>query len=406
MFWHKTSGGNVRNAVQVVAALLITVLFVGACQQPAPVAPPAKQAAPTTAPAKQEAQPKATSPAPVATAPAAAQKPAAPKPQEPPEKPLSPPVNVKVGMLSPAGSSDAGTLIAVEKGYFKEEGINVEVVPFSNLGQMIAPLSTNQIEVGGGMLGAALFNATSRDIPLKIVADKGSVPKGFGYLAMVVRKDLVESGAFKSDADLKGRTFAYNTSGGITELSLEAVLAKANLTRKDINEQVIPSMPDILTALANKAVDAGFFIEPSVVQGVDRGIIVRWKGFDEIYPNQQIAVLVYSPKFGTAASAAAANRFMVAYLRGVRDYYDAFKSGKNKQEVISIMTKTTPLKDAALFERMVPVGLNPNGSVNAETITNDAKWLTEKGFVKQPIDAKTLIDSQYVDYAVKRLGKY
>src|SRR5690242_14039562 len=43
---------------------------------------------------------------------------------------LSPAVPVRVGVIG--GSSDAGIYIAYEKGYFRDEGLDVEIIPFAN----------------------------------------------------------------------------------------------------------------------------------------------------------------------------------------------------------------------------------------------------------------------------------
>ncbi|MBI2954055.1 MAG: ABC transporter substrate-binding protein [Chloroflexi bacterium] len=392
------SGVKKTVSISALILLLASILAVAACQQAAPTPTPTPQP-------KLQTQPKAATPAPAAATPAAQPKataPAAPtKPAALQDPPLSPPVKVTVGAIG--SPSDAGIYIAMEKGFFKEEGLDIELVPFATGAQMTAPLSTSQLDVGGGILSAGLFNAFNRDIPVKIVADKGSVPKGFGFMGLVLRKDLVDSGAFKTDADIKGKTIANNGTGNMADIQIDKVLDKIGLTRNDVKIEIIPSMPDMLVALNNKAIDAASFIEPNIIRGLENNVIVKWKPSDEIYPDQQIATLMYSPKF--AANLPAANRFMVAYVRGLRYYDEAFRAGKNKQEMVSIMNKALKLTDATLFERMTPPGLSSNGYANAKTITDDVKWLTDKGYITQPVDVSKIIDNQYVDYALKRLGK-
>ena len=98
--------------------------------------------------------------------------------------------------------------------------------------------------------------------------------------------------------------------------------------------------------------------EPNLTRGVADGLFSLYKRTDEIYPNQQIAVLMYSPPFITQRREVG-QRFMLAYLQGVRDYWNAFARGQNKAEVIDILTRWTTLKDAALYERMAPAGPIP-----------------------------------------------
>ena len=60
--------------------------------------------------------------------------------------------------------SDAPFFIATEKGYFAEQGIKPDFVPFDAGPKMIAPLGAGQLDVAGGAASAGLFNAAARGI--------------------------------------------------------------------------------------------------------------------------------------------------------------------------------------------------------------------------------------------------
>src|SRR6266849_7509789 len=118
---------------------------------------------------------------------------------------------VGVGLTNTA--SDAGVFIADKKGYFRSEGLTVTMTPFASAAGMIAPLGRGQLDVGGGTVAAGLYNAVERGINLRIVADKGTVTDKLEYSTLVVRKDLADSGRYKSLADLKGMTIAAASPG-------------------------------------------------------------------------------------------------------------------------------------------------------------------------------------------------
>ncbi|TMG99217.1 MAG: ABC transporter substrate-binding protein, partial [Betaproteobacteria bacterium] len=101
-------------------------------------------------------------------------------------------VNVRVGIVN--ASSDVGFFVADKKGYFRQEGISVSFTEFDSGARMVAPLGTGQLDVGAGSVSAGLYNAVARGIDIKIVADKGSTPPGYGFQPLLVRKDLVDSG--------------------------------------------------------------------------------------------------------------------------------------------------------------------------------------------------------------------
>ncbi|MCL5961465.1 MAG: ABC transporter substrate-binding protein [Chloroflexi bacterium] len=375
----------------LLTGLILVAMLLAACTSAAPATPTAAKSNAQPTVAKSNAQPTVAPVKPTA----APTKPAA-------EKPIEPPVTVNLGTLG--SISDSGLFIALEKGYFKEQGISIEMTRFDSGARMVAPLSASQLDVGAGSASAGLYNAVSRGIPLRIVADKGKMSPGFGFEALVVRKDLIDSGKVKSYADLKGMTIATAALGVGDEVVLYKALELGKLSDKDVRIVEVP-FPDMNAALANKSLDAALQIEPNVAQGVEKGIFVRWKGEEEIYPDQQKAVILYSPKF-VESKPEVAKRFMVAYVKGLRDFNDAFIKGKGKDEAIKIIMKNTGLKDPKLFDTMKLAGLDPNGRINVKSLEDDQDWYLAKGSLKEKVDLKNVIDYQYVDYALEKLGKY
>ena len=116
-------------------------------------------------------------------------------------QPLPQQVVVTVGMKQVI--SDAGILIGMAKGYYQDMGIKIEGVQFNSGQEMINQLAAGQLDVGATVTAAGLLNAMSRDIPVKIVADKGINVPGKGYYRLVIRKELAPS--LKTFQDLKGK---------------------------------------------------------------------------------------------------------------------------------------------------------------------------------------------------------
>src|SRR5690349_716660 len=71
--------------------------------------------------------------------------------------PLNPPVHVKVGAIG--ALSDAGLFIAYEKGYFRDEGLDVELVSFKAAPQILPAIATSEVQASGSAVTPALFNA-------------------------------------------------------------------------------------------------------------------------------------------------------------------------------------------------------------------------------------------------------
>jgi NitT/TauT family transport system substrate-binding protein len=379
------------------APLLMTVslvlAIVAACA-PAPATTPAKSSEPP--PAAMTAARAAAPPtsAPAAAAPTSTAAPAA-------VAPLSPPVDLKLAIFG--SLSDSGFYIAKEKGYFEAEGLNVETIPSGPAPQTLPLLSSGQIDVAGTSQSPALFNAVARGVPVTIVADKGRSSPGHAFGALMIRKDLIDSGRVRDYPDLRGLRIATPARGTSFWGVLARALEKGGLTFTDIEAEEL-TQPDSLPALANGAVDGAMLLEPFLAAATARGIAIPWKTVPEFAPNEQDGLVAYSPQF-IERQPEAARHFAVAYLRGVRDYIEAFDNGRGKEEVTEILIKSTPIKDRALYDTMGSVGFEPNGRVNIDYLRSEGDLYVREGLLTYPVDAATFVDHQYVDYAVGRLGR-
>jgi NitT/TauT family transport system substrate-binding protein len=315
-------------------------------------------------------------------------------------------VTVRVGIVN--ASSDVGFFIADRKGYFRQEGIDVTFTAFDSAAKMIAPLGVGQLDVGGGSPSAGLYNAVARNIAIKIVADKGSTPPGFGFQPLLVRKDLVDSGRYMSLKDLKGMKIAGSAPGSASTSTLNEALKQGGLKYTDV-DRVFMGFPQHVLALQNKAVDAALTTEPSATRAVQSGAAVRVMGDDEIYPNHQLAVVLYGGDFA-ASRPEIARRFMRAYLKGVRDYNDALKDGRlagpNADEVVTILTQSTAIKDPGVFRAIHAQGCNPDGRVHEASLRNDLEFFRSEKLIVGSVDVAQVIDHSFVDWAVDSLGPY
>ena len=272
---------------------------------------------------------------------------------------------------------------------------------------MIAPLGAGELDVGAGTVSAGLYNAVERGIHLRVVADKGSVTDKLEYSTLLVRKDLVDSGRYKSLADLKGMTIAAAAKGTGNEASLNEALKKGGLKFDDVNV-VYMGFPEMLVALRNKGIDAATTNEPTITRAAKEGLAVR-ASKDVIYPGQQTAVVLYSEQFAQQRRPVA-QKFMNAYIRALRDYNDALHDGKlagpNADDIISILTEYTNIKERNTYAEMTPFAVNPNGHVNAASLANDLVFFKERGLVSGKVSVDDVIDSSFADEAVKTLGAY
>ena len=259
-------------------------------------------------------------------------------------------------------------------------------------------------------MAASLYNAVAQGIAIRAVADKGSMRKGYGFSGLLVRKDLVDSGRFKSYKDLKGMKLAVGTFGSANSSAMNEALKKGGLKWSDAASIVALQFPQHIVAYQNKAIDASMTNEPTATTAVQNGIAVRVAGNDEIYPAQQTAVVLYSEIFARQKPQIAL-KFMRAYVRAVRDYNDALKdghiAGPNAEEVIATLVEHTFIKDAAIHRSITPAAIDPDGRMNLDGLRNDLQFFKEQKLLQDPnITVERIIDTSFVEKAVQELGPY
>jgi NitT/TauT family transport system substrate-binding protein len=311
---------------------------------------------------------------------------------------------VRVGV---AGWSFPGVplMIAQERGYFQQQGLDVDFDVFASAVDIVAPAARNEIQVSSTAPSVGLINALNRDIPLRVVASIGTLTPGHEFLTMIIRKDLVDSGAYKDVQDLKGRTVAIVSPGSGTEPAIDAALAAHGLKMTDI-KLVNITFVDMQAALQNKSIDAAFDIEPLITAAERLNLARRAKDFSQYYPNHQTAILAYSPDFAEK-DRDAANRWMVAFLRATRDFVDAFENGKgDKESIIGYAMNYIKINDRSVFDTVQFPDFRSDGRVYGESLVRDQDWWFDHGELKQKIDLNKILDYSYVDAAQKTLGPF
>jgi NitT/TauT family transport system substrate-binding protein len=124
---------------------------------------------------------------------------------------------VQVGQVMSIAS--AATFIASEKGYFKQQGIRVEISNLDSSTDSLAVVAQNRFQIVEGGISAAYFNAIAKDLPVTITVDRVSSPLNHKLL---VRADLKDQ--IKDIKQLKGRSLASNSRGSITNYEIGKIL--------------------------------------------------------------------------------------------------------------------------------------------------------------------------------------
>jgi NitT/TauT family transport system substrate-binding protein len=300
------------------------------------------------------------------------------------------PVDVSVGAVK--AISGAALPIGVEQGYFKDQGLNVKITTFQNLGQLAGPLATGQIDVGGGAVGPGIWNAVGRGAAIKVVATQGAVSAGHSYSAVYVKK----SSSISKCSDLKGKNIAFAADINAGVHTVDLWLQGCGLSMKDVHMKVMP-FSDMPAALSSGSVDVAHMADPAGQIALKQGI-AKLLIKDSDVRNTQQGVLEFSPKFVKKSDVA--NRFMVAYARAIEYYNEHWKTGSGPDaELGKLLVSAGFVKDASVLSNAEPPLLQEFGQMDLNAIKSDYEYFKQKNAIKGDVAFDAAIDTSFSDYA-------
>ncbi|MEV4375928.1 ABC transporter substrate-binding protein [Streptosporangium sp. NPDC049644] len=279
---------------------------------------------------------------------------------------------IKIGALPIPDS--AALYIAKDKGYFKDEGLTVTIEP------VVGGAQAQQSLIGGSLDATqtnyvSAFLAVAAGNKMKIISDLyQAAPNSFN---LMVPKDS----SIKTPADLKGKKIAVNSKKNIGTLAVTSVLKTHGLTEADVQFLEFP-FPEMGAQLANKVVDAAWMTEPALT-AVQKNLGAQ-KLADTMVDSTAdfpIAGVVVMESFATENP-----KTVAAFQRAIAKAQQI--SATDRKAVEQILPTYTKI-DAATAA-VITLGSFPT-SLDETRLQRVADLMVEQGYLKSPIQAKTLL---------------
>jgi NitT/TauT family transport system substrate-binding protein len=270
--------------------------------------------------------------------------------------------------------------VAQERGFFKDEGLDVQFVMF-NAG------STNLQSLMGGdvqMMGSAFVETLGGRAA-------GYDVKNFWGICNLMPFELYSNSNFRSLKDAKGKRFAISRFGSLTDFLTRATLQHHGVDPKDVTILQIGSTPARFAALSAGAVDASVVWFPVTE-------IAKGQGFRKLFDLKDMFPEWPYETFAARESWLAKERgdvvkFLRAYQRGVKHTWDS------KDDSVRIMRKYVKMDPA-----YAPAGYDQyrtsfpmNGVIAEKAIPTVIDQEFENGRLKRRITADEMIDRTFIN---------
>ena len=277
---------------------------------------------------------------------------------------------------------------AVHKGYYKDEGLNVEIIMMrANLSS--SALISGDIDFSGAVTG--VIGGVVKDQPVKAVFFASTSP----MMSMIGGKSIT------SPQQVKGKRIATSSPGGTATLVARAILKKWGLDPdKDASLAFMGRDPGRYAALESGVVDVAMLSPPGNIKAQQQG-----------YPELAFAAdYIRFPQngFGTTEKKIQENpddiyHMIRATMRGLMFVTDP----KNKDETIDLIMKEWKISDRKMANEMyrylAPV-MSRDASVSMEGLQILVDQQRANAKVTKRVDASQTIDYSFVEKARKSLG--
>ncbi len=283
---------------------------------------------------------------------------------------------VRVGMINII--DDTPLRVALKRGYFKDEGLSLQLSPVSGGAAAIPGLLGGAFDIIDGNSVSTLL-AVSQGVRLVVVAPSSNMEPGNDVPTIIGRKDE----NFKTPADFAGKVFAVNNRNNINWLYGRAWLEKKGINPQPSSFKEVP-FPQMLDAVVRKQVDGAFIVEPFQVAALATGKVkVIGSPFIDVQPNVDVG------EYDTTADYAAKNLAIIEkFDRALRRGIDWYNDNRHNPELYGIISSFTRIPLETVKHLNLPVR-RPKSSLEQHQKTADL--MLAQGMISKPIDVSKVL---------------
>jgi NitT/TauT family transport system substrate-binding protein len=302
--------------------------------------------------------------------------------------------NIKIGTLTTTGSGPL--YIALEKGYFRAEGLEAQLVPF-DAGQPVAVATVSgDIDFGVAGVTSALYTLAQQG-QLKLIGGWAYDAPTFHTSDVIVSNRAYEAG-LKSLKDLAGHSAAITQIGSSYQYALALIADKYGVDMKTMRMVPLQSMSNIASAIAGGQADCGVLIVNAALPLLEHGSAksLGWIGDETPW---QVAAIWISAKTANEHHDRVMH-FMTALRKATAEYDNAFADA-NKQrhdgptagEIYAIMGKYL---NQTVDQMKFAIGYaDPQLRLDVKDVERQIAWYRAQGMVKGDVDIDQVVDRRY-----------
>ncbi len=306
--------------------------------------------------------------------------------------------NTKITVGALRFTSHAASFVAYERGFFADEGLDVEFKFFEAAQPMAVAIASGDADYGvtaisGGLISLAEKGAT------KIIGGALREEKGIDG-QKILASDAAFQAGLNAPAMLDGKTFGITQPGSSFHYMGSRIAMAENAT---VSFKPLQKVGAIIGALKSGQIDA-WTIVPHIAKPLAASGAVHIIGDVADYlPDYQVTTIFTSTENATNQRAQTEG-FLRAFSRGAQDFNAALvdkTAGPDAEEAMVKLIHKYVYADRP-YEKAAPsiingsMRINADASLNMESVTDQVEWFKTEGLIKENITMEMLVDSTYV----------
>ncbi len=310
------------------------------------------------------------------------------------------PVTVRVGTLKLVGG--APLFWADERGYFRQEGLDVRMVYFGAAAPVATATATGDVEVGATGITGTLFNLAAGGGKIWLVADRGQERPGYPLNAVVVPRSSYEAG-IRSLRDLRGKRVGLTTLGSTFHYQIAKLLERERLAPQDVELVPLRDLSLVVQALRAGQIAAAILSPPwgAVAEEEGWGKVLFYVG-DRLV--NQVTGVFYGDRMRQNRDLGVA--FMKAYVRATREYHDSClrrSPGPLCESIVRVTARVVGAPESAV-RKSLPY-IDRDARLYLLDIERQIAWYLQNGMLQRPLSVQQFVDTSFVNEAVRQLGR-
>ncbi|AVO39063.1 ABC transporter substrate-binding protein [Pukyongiella litopenaei] len=298
-------------------------------------------------------------------------------------------------------TSHGAGFVAFEKGYFADEGIDLELEFFQAAQPIAVATASGDVDFGVTGVTGGLMNLAEKNA-IRIVGGVLHEKKGYDGMMVLASNQAYDAG-LKTIDDMPGHSVSMTQVGSTFHYMTSRIAEAKGWDMSEMKMVPLQKVGAMVAAIKSGQTDIMIMV-PHIAKALAGSGAAKEIGWLNEYVEYQISTMITSVD-NIENNRDMVERFIRAYSKGIADmnrvFLDPDADPAEKEELTRIIHKYVyadrPYDKAAPSIQNGAMFLNEGAALNVTDIAKQMQWFTDEGLVDADLTVEQLVDTSFVE---------